>query len=250
MTSFGKDNQSKRLGIIGGVGPHATAHLYLNIVKRYLNQNHGHHYPALVIDSIPIVSEIEKDFIAEPASLKKQNQMIDMLEQSVNRLVASGADCIALPCNTLHFLMEPIMSKLNIPFLNIVSTTMKYIKSQGYKKVVILGTDSTRMMGVYNSHATLVDIKVIYPDYGDQKIVNRAILQLLREAENSTARKNLNNVISRLNGVDCVVLACTDLFLVTNELSTKLPLIDSLECLINACVNYCSMRQEVLITHD
>ncbi|SDY10847.1 aspartate/glutamate racemase family protein [Thermoactinomyces sp. DSM 45892] len=250
MTYFEAGDRLKRLGIIGGVGPQATARLYLNIVKRYLSQDHGSHYPALVIDNIPIAFEIENNFIEKPASQENRSQMIDVLEQSIHRLVAAGADCITLPCNTLHSLIEPIVAKFNIPFLNIVSATMKHVKSQGYTKVAILGTNSTRTLRVYHEHAAFEGIELTYPSYEDQAIVNKAILQLLREIDQSKARKNLSNIINQLVGIDCVVLACTDLFLAVDELSTKFPLIDSLECLIDACVNYYSMQQEVSIPHD
>jgi aspartate/glutamate racemase len=53
----------KSVGIIGGVGPETTSEFYLKVIFQCQKQNTTQR-PSVVIASVPLIFEIERDLIA------------------------------------------------------------------------------------------------------------------------------------------------------------------------------------------
>ena len=74
-------NHKPKIGLIGGVGPQASAYLYQEMI-RSAQDNHGarqnHQYPDMVIHSLPI-----PDFISDTSQLPSAK---NMLHQAVTDL--------------------------------------------------------------------------------------------------------------------------------------------------------------------
>ena len=90
----------KTLGVIGGLGPIATAHfleLVINMTDARCDQEH--------LDMIIYNTPSTPDRTAYILDNTRENPLPQMLDFG-KRLAGQGADCIAIPCCTAHYFIE------------------------------------------------------------------------------------------------------------------------------------------------
>ncbi len=114
-------NKHKTIGVLGGMGPEASANLYSKIIKyaqyKY-NAVQDFDYPPIIIYSLPLFGFDETGIVDE--KLVKQ-QLID----GVKKLESAGCDLIIIGCNTVHIFYDEMQAAIKIPILNIVEGTKK-----------------------------------------------------------------------------------------------------------------------------
>ncbi|WP_460229906.1 aspartate/glutamate racemase family protein [Bacillus cereus] len=235
---------NKILGVIGGVGPETTAQLYKEIITRFFQRTKGT-YPRLLIDNLPINNEIEKCFITSTVTPEIKKQTEEKLKECVRRLLQSGTNAIVLPCNTLHTVIEPIVKGDNVKFIHIVEETINEVVTRGYQRIGMICSNSTRYLNLYESASEQFNLDLIYPNTEEQIEVNYLITQIL---SGQCEKETLIPIFKRLEkDVDCIVLGCTDLWQIPSKGHIKVPIIDSLECLIEGCMDfYLKDKQEMI----
>ncbi|MHB0802716.1 amino acid racemase [Bacillus thuringiensis] len=233
--SFTQQKHKTLLGVIGGVGPETTAKLYKEIVKRFFERTEGN-YPSLCIDNLPINNEIEESFIKSIVTPAIRKQMEGILTECVKRLQNSGSKTIVLPCNTLHTVIEPIVKEHKVNLIHIVEETINEVLKRGFNRIGMICSNSTRYLEAYEKYARQHNLELIYPSIEEQIEVNNIITQILngqyKEEILVTILKNLEKK------VDCIVLGCTDLWQIAAKEHIQVPIIDSLECLIESCMSF------------
>ena len=134
----------KTIGIIGGMGPLATVHLYERIVLRTKALRDQDHIRVL-IDSNTNIPDRTKAIIADG-----EDPTVELIK-SAKILENSGADFLIMPCNTAHYFISTLQEAVNIPFVNMVEETVKYTAEKfGSDTVVgILATDGTIISNIY-----------------------------------------------------------------------------------------------------
>lgn len=152
--------------------------------------------------------------------------------KSIKQLESAKADFIVLPCNTLHSLLGELREESKTKIVDLIEEVSKRIKKD-YKKVGILCTTKTKKEGLYNR--CLKETKIIYPDEKEQKEVSNIILRIIRKKANKNDREYLNCLIKKMinQGVDKVILACTDL---ANLITTPYTL-DSTQILVESMID-------------
>lgn len=224
----------KTLGILGGVGPQTTSKVYLSIID-LVRKSGSKKYPPIIIHNLPFPFVIEDEAIVRGINSEK---MIPYLTEGAKILEKAGADFGILPCNTLHKYMKEIRQSVKLPFLSILEETTLVLKNKKIKNVGILATETTVKSEIYDESLGQNDINIIYPTRSKQDIVNHIIFEILNGGETNLHKKKLGSVCNSLhkNGAEVILLACTDLQLITSNLNTAIPIIDSTEILINSSV--------------
>ncbi len=220
MTKYSK---YKTIGIIGGQGPTATADIYLRIVKYYQDNFKTRHvgdFPPMIIFSVPTPDLVER--------VEDEKLIFNLIAVAIKKLEKDGSDFIIIACNALQYLLKSFQALVKIPIIGIAPTVAEYIKDKGYKSVGILAADTTISKKVYDPFLGEKGIKLIKPDQTDQNIVESVILD---EYSGKTSVKNtekVKTVTEKLykNGVDAVLLACTELPLILKQKDVNFPLID------------------------
>ncbi len=215
------------MGILGGMGPEATAELYLRIVRifqRKYGAKYDDDFPEIIIINLPIPDVVE-GFTAEQ-EIKK------MLLDGVKKLEGAGADFIAIPCNTVTYYLDEIQESVSIPLLSILEETAKEVKKQGFLKIGVLGTELTINKNIYGD--TLCNEELIYPTLEEQRGTTRVIMNILSGEKKLEDKCFLLSVIKNLNvrGAEKVILGCTELPLLVNGGD----FFDTIEILARACV--------------
>ncbi len=111
----------KIIGILGGLGPEATADYYKEIIKGFniINRNGDLNYPEIIIYSVTM-----SKFIGLLED-KRYSDAANYLAQCLDKMKNAGADFAVISANTPHLLFNEIQSKVNLPLISIVDVCAK-----------------------------------------------------------------------------------------------------------------------------
>lgn len=116
-----------KLGILGGMGPLATADFFRKIVQMTEAASDQEHIRILMDDN-PQIPDRTAFIMGEGTDPTRA------MVRSALRLEFMGADFVAMPCNTAHRFHSTIQSFLDVPILNMVDLTGAYIKKKLARK--------------------------------------------------------------------------------------------------------------------
>ncbi|MFH1971294.1 MAG: amino acid racemase [Patescibacteria group bacterium] len=207
----------KTVGIIGGLGPETTAKFYLELIDLCF-KNYKETRPPILTWSIPQPYIIEEDLITKSEGEEKY---LPFLIDAAKRLEAGGADFIVIPCNSVHIFIEQIRDAVEIPVLNIVEETIKFLDKFKISEVGLLATSTTIKHNLYQKSLEEKGIRIFLPEQKDQnkldKIINKLVLNKITNKEIAY----LLNLVKQLsNDVDrTILLACTDLQLIVQQIN-------------------------------
>jgi aspartate racemase len=136
-----------------------------------------------------------------------------------------------MPCNSLHVFINEIRQSVSIPVLSIVEETVKYLNSNGYKRVGLISTSATVANKVYEQEFQKNDISFITPNDLQKAQMDKIVQRLINGQHVNKDRNIIMSIVEELsNNVDCVALACTDLQLLLPT-SDKVPIFDTMKIL-------------------
>lgn len=213
--------------IIGGMGPQASVQLHsLLISNKHTNFKNPDEFPLIVHVSIPV-----PDFISSQDSVPTAIRMIEDAAKSIN---AGDASVIGLACNTAHLLLDELPSINNDSFISMIDAVVDDIKGKRFKKVGLLASPFTTENRLYHKALETWNIEVVQPSDKDIDRLGTIIRRVIAGERPNSLRSELTTIAKRLEkqGVDCILLGCTELPLV--GINSKLPTIDSLSSLAKA----------------
>jgi aspartate racemase len=226
----------KIIGIIGGMGPEATADFYSKIIKATKVTKDQEHF-RVIIDSNPKIPDRTLAIIGEGES-----PLSEMIETAKN-LELAKVEVACIPCITAHYFIDEIRKEVNYEILNALEVLNEYIKSnyKHVKKIGVLSTTGTMKAGMFNKY--FPEYEIIYPNIKDQEDkVMEAIY-----GENGIKCGNYGmEPISLLvyaadglisQGADLIVSGCTEISIVLKPEHIIKPLIDTMEVLANKVVS-------------
>ncbi len=226
----------KTIGILGGMGPEATADLYLAVV-RIFQQERGAKYdsdfPPFIICSLPLPDVVE--------GKGDEKAVVFMLKEGAKRLEAAGADFIAIACNTVHAYLPMIRQAVRIPILSIMEEVACDAAEKGRKILGLLATETTIRWELFDSECAKRGISLLKPDAWQQAILTETIMRVLsgRKETEDSARLLAIAEVMHTQGAEAVILGCTELPLLLKQVASPLPLLDTTEILARAIVREC-----------
>lgn len=225
------------LGVLGGMGPLATADFLQKLVRATPAESDQDH-PQVVVFSNPKIPDRVGPILGISA-ISPLPALID----SAQRLQEFGAHVLVMPCHTAHYWYDPIAQAVTVPFLHIADVTCEEIISIGHKRataVGVLATAATLQAKIYQDRLNTFSISYLLPKPDEmQRHVLPAIAAVKRESM-SEAGRLLTKAVDRLTqrGAEVVVLACTELPTVLECVDSTISerCIDATECLARASV--------------
>lgn len=215
----------KTIGIIGGMGPLATAKLFERIVTNSgaaADQEH----PRVLIDNNTNIPD-RTSFI-----LGRGVDPIPELIKSAVGLEKMGADFLIMPCNTAHFFLREISESIEIPFIDMLEETLKEAaKTVSDGRIGLLATDGTIKSGIYDKRAADHGLKLIHPEPEDQANVMKFIYGI-KSGNLSSYSEDFQEVVKKIanKGLKAVILGCTELSVAIDylELDKRITYLDPL----------------------
>ena len=224
----------KAIGILGGMGPEATADLYMRIIR--ILQSKGAKYdsdfPQIFIYSLPL-PDIVKD-------IKYERIIVPMLINGIKKLEKAGASFIAIPCNSVFSYFKQMQNAVSIPIINIMEETSKEVNKKGFKKVGVLGTKLTIKQKLFDNSLKDYNVKVIKPTINQQKIITRIIMNILSRRKLKQDKLALISIIKYLQnkGAEAIIIGCTELPLILSQKDVKIKIFDTMAVLATAVIKY------------
>ena len=143
----------------------------------------------------------------------------------------SGAQALAMPCNTAHAYAPVVVAATRLPFLNMIEAAARHLAQAGAKRVGMLASPATRSARVFDAPFADAGLEPIFlPDEGGLLPLIRAVKA---GAAPDTLGAQLRTEAAALTaaGADHLLVACTELSLLTHHLPEDVPWADSLDCL-------------------
>jgi len=221
----------KRLGILGGMGPAASAEFVTRLIQQTPATCDQEHIP-FVLWNDPTVPDRSTSLI------NRDDLPWAKLKAGVLGLKNAGCDHIVIPCNTAHFWFDRL-SQLGVPITHIVGSVAEELTAlKIYSGTVgIIGTKATMSLGLYQDYLGKSGWKCITPDTHQMDNVVQPAIDLVKSGQIDEAHDLLLNTIDQLIpwGVDAVVLGCTEIPLAVKETHYKnVPLINSIDSLVRS----------------
>jgi aspartate racemase len=206
-----------KLGIVGGIGPAATADFMQKIVRHTAAARDQDHI-RLIVDHNPQIPDRTANLVANGTDPTLA------LYSACKRLEANGASAVAMPCNTAHAYVERIQAGLSTPIVNMLTETVRHIGAHcpGHDTVGLLATSGTIASRVYHDAARGSPFDVIVPDDAHQAEVMEAIYGSRGVKAGYTEGRCKESLLTALahlarRGASVVILGCTELPLVLPE---------------------------------
>jgi aspartate racemase len=163
----------------------------------------------------------------------------DLMLSSADKLAKADADFLICPDNTIHHAFDLVMPRSPLPWLHIVDEVAAVAKSRGYRKLGITGTKYTMEGTVYQQKLPAAGFEYVVPDATSRAEIDRIIMdELVNGIFAPESRIYLQQVIGRMShdGCDAVVLGCTEIPLLIDDISSPLPTRDSTRILARAAL--------------
>lgn len=206
------------LGVLGGMGPEASAYFYTLITKLTKAKNDQDHI-SMIIYSEPTIPDRTKAFLGKgPSPVQAMIKAIKLLEQN-------GAHVIAIPCNSAHYWINELKNNTNTKIIDMIEEFTKDIKQLNYKKLGLLATTTTVQSKLYEKYLQPYNIQIILPQ--NQEQIMQAIYQI-KAGKTKRARKTLIKAAKELEqkGAQAIIAGCTEIPLALKPKDTKIPLLD------------------------
>ena len=238
-----KDNKNfdkKTVGIIGGMGPAATAMLFQKMID-YTDAKTDREHMHILIDNRPSIPD------RTSAILNHDDTPLKKICESGKALEAIGAELIVIPCNTSHYFYQDIQKSLNVPVINMLEETAKECKKFGFTSVGVLATTGTRKTGIYEKALNACGIKAVYPKDQGQTLLMSLIYDYVKAGKTASAWMFADELeVMKKEGVQAFVLGCTELPMIFCDGDLGIRFIDSLDVLAKRTVEMAGYRLKEL----
>lgn len=230
----------KILGMLGGMGPGATADAFYKLINNTKASKDQEHIPVIIV-SIPDIPDRTENIIYDgPSPLPAMINSLKLLENA-------GVSCIVMPCNTAHYWYEDLMKEVKIPFISIIDAACKNIISNKIRKVALLATTATIRTKLYQEKLSLNNVECIVPDEINQYKIMQSIISY-KAGDIDKAKELIYPYINMLksDGVNKFVMGCTEIPLILDEIVNCSPdeFIDATEALIKEAIDWYNFGDE------
>ena len=227
-------NRMKTLGVIGGLGPMATAYFMQLVIEMTDAATDQQHIP-MVIYNAPQIPDRTGFLLG-----KSTENPVPAIVEIGRKLSKDGADIIAIPCITAHALHESIQEQVPAEIIHAIVETVEYLHEEGIKCVGLEATDGTVETRVFQKHLEDAGISVILPSAESQKKVMHFIYDEVK-AGKPVAMDDFEQVENELldRGAEAIILGCTELSMIKRDHELPDIYLDTLEVLARKSVLEC-----------
>ncbi|HPE59053.1 MAG TPA: aspartate/glutamate racemase family protein [Thiolinea sp.] len=215
----------KTIGLLGGMSWESTA-LYYQLINQGVRQALGGlHSAKIMLYSVDFHEIEQRQHTGDWAGTAV------MLTDAARRLEAAGADLLLICTNTMHKVAPVVESAISMPLLHIADATALALQADGIRRVGLLGTRFTMEQDFYKGRLEQVfGLEVLVPEPTAREQVHRIIYDELCLGDvQAASRARYLDIIRQLQqrGAEAVILGCTEITLLIQQLHTRLPLYDT-----------------------
>jgi aspartate racemase len=165
----------------------------------------------------------------------------DILRVARN-LEGAGAQALAIPCNTAHHYAREIQAAVTIPLLHMVKLTVARIAARNPgARVGVLASTAVHRVGVYERELVDRGLEAVRPRRQDDLM--SLIRGVKRGETGAEAARDLAEIGAELEDhCEIALIACSELSLISEQLAASGRVLDSLDVLTDAIVEFAGAR--------
>ncbi len=230
------DKEKKTIGILGGMGPEATAfmfNLFIEEAKTEKDQDH----PKIIIFSNPETPP------RTDAIFKQGENPVPYLIKGISLLKKAGADIIVMPCVTAHYFIQDVMKEQDFRFISLLDEAVKWVKINfpGLQKAGLLSSSGTIKSGIFHNTFEKKGIKLMTPDDNEQKTIMKSIFGrrgIKAGYKTGSSQENIVRAAFSLidKGAEAVIAGCTEIPLVLKDEDINVPFIEPMRITVRAAL--------------
>lgn len=223
-----------RLGVIGGLGPMATAY-YLELVVRMTDVKRDQDHPEIIVMDIPTIPDRTAYILGN--SQEDPAQPMICLGKQLKQL---GAGVIATPCVTAHYFHERLQEGIGLPVIHVIERTAALLGSKGIRRVGLMATDGTVRSGIFQQKLEQAGLETVLPSSEAQRGIMTLIYNQIKAglpADMALFYRIRDSL--RADGAEVVILGCTELSLLKKQQELGDGILDTLEVLAKESVLAC-----------
>ncbi len=226
----------KTIGILGGMGPEATAYFFSLIIKDTAAARDQDHIP-VIIYNLPQVPE------RTAALLGKGPSPVPLLRKGIRRLGHAGADFIVIPCITAHAFLPEIKTVGRVPILSLLDEARRFARKSipGLRRVGLVASTGTLRSGLFHKAFATAGVEIISPTDKEQAKIMEAVFggrgikagftkgrprQIILDAARQLIRR----------GAQAIIAGCTEIPLVLRDEDIPVPLIEPMRIAARAAI--------------
>lgn len=232
------------LGIIGGMGPMASAVFYDMISSKTDASCDQENLNLILLSHAGMPDRTE-------AILSKDEAQIEAVRSKLYAdamfLQNAGCTAIAVTCNTAHYFVNMIEGEIDIPFIHLIRETAEAVASEfGAKKVAVLATDGTIETRLYQDELSKRGVIAFTPKAEVQALVMHEIYECIKRGKPADEEiwQKIEEYV-KAEGCEAAVLACTELSVVRKELSLGSFYFDPMDIMAESCLDFYEKRGEI-----
>ncbi|WP_245599794.1 aspartate/glutamate racemase family protein [Embleya scabrispora] len=224
--------RSRTLGVLGGMGPAATAE-FLRLLAVRVAAGSDQEHPRILMLSEPGIPD------RTAALLRGDDAPLLPIRQALFTLADWGAELLAVPCNTAHVYIDRFRSRLPVPLVHIVEASVRAAEVASPDGAWLTATAGTVAGGIYQRYAQHRGYRLLLPHEALQQRIHAATV-LVKANRLPAAGATLGSAVHELLRIRClpVISACTELPLAYAH--SGLPAefqVSSVDALASACAH-------------
>lgn len=199
----------KTVGVLGGMGPAATAHFLARIAAATdaaRDQDHLH----VIVDSRPSVPD-RSAYLTSPSANENPRHTLIRMAQG---LEAAGADLLVIACNTANVWRDDVVCRVGVPVIDWAGEVADHLRGLGERRVALLATAGTVNSGLYHAALGVRGLSCVTPDAADQRLLDAAICGIKAGGGRWDVVSDIAWTFMRLQPV---LLACTELSMLAHR---------------------------------
>ena len=230
----------RTIGMLGGMGPAATALTFEYIIRQTRASKDDEHIPMLIYN-LPQIPDRTAAILGEgPSPVPAISHGLQILQRGM-------VDFVIIPCNTAFYFYPQFVASTKVPIVHIAMPIVRELQksAEGNRKIGVLSTTGTQRSNIYSDLLAHFGFKPLLSAENRQADVMEAIRAI--KAGRIDVVESILYATEDLvkSGADTVILACTELSLLYDSLVPRLPVLDSTRCLANAAIAVASKQRDI-----
>jgi len=224
----------KMIGVLGGMGPAATADFYQKIIRATPAKADQDHLKVLIFSN-PQVPD-------RTAAIRGEGpDPFPILVASAEVLIQGGADFITIPCVTAHHYYPALQQAVSVPILHLIGETVTAVVSEhpALRRLGLLATTGTLQCRLFEPYFEPRGFTILTPDPAVQAAtVMRAIYAIKHGEALERPRRLIREAAEHLQarGAEAIIAGCTEVPLILQDGDLPVPVIDPTWILARAAV--------------
>ena len=211
-----KREKKNCFGIVGGMGPLASAEFLRTIYEYSLTDRPEQDAPVVMLYSDPTVPDRTEAF------LKGDDEpVLAQLNEALEGLVNLGAEKIVICCMTSHYLLPRVPESLRGRVISMLDLIFERVAESPRRRLVFCSS-GTRKLRLFESHGRWEQFKdcIVFPDERDQSRIHDEIIYRIKRApalgELAAAARSLMAKYE----VDSFIAGCSEIHLLAKHFIT------------------------------